>query len=236
MITIAPILIILVIIIIAFIFMMRKRTLARGGNHAYSKRVRWIVGGYLAILLICAGIDVSLPVKGTADMKTVHMKDLEQESLALYKEAIAGRIDKVDPAFIDKEWNFDLQDTKLNLTVVNNEFLSLLIVVERKTTNDGKLEAVLYKTRSSMNDIDITQQIHSPQIQLEGNELAINLPKRSIITFSQFQQAFTINQFTGEKTFSHQSSFFDGQTILYLQIPKDLELINKTDLTTEFVK
>jgi hypothetical protein len=234
---IAPFLIILVIVIVAFLTIFMKRTFNRRGKYVYSHRVRWIFCGYLAILLICAGMDTVLPVKGRADMKMVHTEDLEKESLALYNDAKAGRIDKVDPSLIAKKWSFDFHERELNLAVANDEFLDIQIFVERKKMNDDKIEAVFYQTRSSMNDMDITKLINPPLIKLGGNGIMLINPNKSKIDFSRFQNIFTVTQFTGGSSFfEHHSDFFEGQRILYLRIPKDLELLNKTDLNLQFVE
>lgn len=236
MIMVAPFLIILVIVII-FLAIFMKRTLNRRGKYVYSHRVRWIFGGYLAILLICAGMDMVLPIKGRTDMKMVHTEDLEKESLALYNDALAGRIDQVDHSFIAKKWSFDFHERKLNLEVVNDQFLDIQILVERKKTNDDKVEAVFYKTRSSVNDMDTTKLINPPQIKLEGNGIALMSPNKSKIDFSRFQNVFTVTQFTGgDSLYSHHTDFFQGQKLLYLRIPKDLQLIDKSDLNLQYVE
>jgi hypothetical protein len=61
-------------------------------------------------------------------------------------------------------------------------------------------------------------------------------PEKVKIKFSQFQQAFTVNQFTGEKPFRHATHFYGGTSILYLKIPKDLKLIDHSYINYQFIE
>jgi hypothetical protein len=234
-----PLLIILVIVVGMFSLVakiMNNKTLNRKGKYSYSNRVRRIFAGYLAILLICVVLDSVLPAKGMLEWKVVRTGDLEKENANLYDAALKGRIDKVDPKLKVKNWNFDFHDQKLTAVVQNNEVLYNQVVIERKKTNDDKIEAVYYKTRSSMNNMDITQLVNPIALKLAGDQLTLIPPQRSKTKFSEFANVFSINQFTGEKTFSHSSNFVEGQSILYLRIPKDLQLVANDNLNIEFVQ
>ncbi|WP_066069100.1 hypothetical protein [Neobacillus soli] len=237
MIMIAPFLIILVIVIVAFMAIFMKKSVNKKGKYVYSNRVRWIVGGYLAVLLICAGIDMVHPFKGMADLKKVNTEKLNKESTDLYDAAVAGRIDTVDSKYIDKKWDLSFEDQKLNIAVENDEYFYTQIFVDRKNSNDDKIEAIFYKTRASANGMDITKLTHPIRLELAGNTLFLKNPKKVKLEFTTFNNVFTVNQFTGEDSlFSHHSEFSGGQSILYLRIPKDLQLIDKSNLNLEYVE
>lgn len=236
--SIIPILIVVVIVfaIVAFMSRIMKGTANRQGKYVYSHRIRWVFSGYVAILLICVGIDALLPSNEIPDRKIVNNQDLEKERLDLVDFAAKGRIDQVDSKYIDKKWNLDYPDHQLDIAVKNDEFFSEQIVVERKKTNDNKIEAIYYKSRSSMNDMDITELINTPSLELGGNRLTLIKPEKVMLKFTQFQNAFTVTQFTGEIGINHSTSFFEGQSMLYLKIPKDLELADKSNLNINFVE
>ena len=239
MIMFAPILIILFIVIIISFFIAKsmKGSVNKKGKYLYGNRVRWIFGVYISLLLICGIVVTVTPDKGTSDLKTANIKELEKERIALINAATAGNIETIDSNYIDKKWDLDYPDQKLNVAVENGEFLSTQIFVERKNTNDDKIEAVSYKTRSSVNEMDITKLTNPLRLKLAGKTLSLMNPKKAKLEFSMFNNVFAVNQFTGEDSlFAHQSSFFDGESILYMRIPKDLELINKSDLNIQFVK
>ncbi|MDR7238474.1 hypothetical protein [Neobacillus drentensis] len=235
----APILIILFIVIMISMFMFKimKKTVNKKGKYSYGNRVRWIVAGYISLLLICGMVVTFSSAKNRADFKTINIDELDKESAALDNAAVAGKIDTVDKKYIEKKWSFDYQDQKLNVVLVNGEFLNTQIFVERKKTNDHKIEAISYRTRSSVNEMDISKRINPTRLELAEGTLSLRNPKKTTLEFSVFNHVFAVNQFTGgDSLFSHHSSFYDGQSILYMRIPKDLELINKSDLNIQFVK
>jgi len=200
-------------------------------------RFHWILGGYVAILLICTGVSPLLP-----DSKEIKYKfisdshDLDKESTKLYEEAIEGNIDSIDNKFINKKWNLDYGGQELTIATENDELISTAIMVERKNTNDGKIEALHYKTRSTVNNMEITELENPLRIELNENTLTIMNPEKVVLKFSQFQQAFTVNQFTGEKPFSRATHFNGGTSILYLKIPKDLKLIDQSNINYQFIE
>lgn len=227
---------ILILVVAVVVAKNMKITVNRRGKYVYSTRIRWVLGGYIGVLLICAGLVKVLPTNVIPDMKMVHSQGLEKENTNLYNAVTEGRIDKVDSKYISKKWNYDYHDHQLIVTLKNKKFLSTQVIVERKKMNDDKIEAILFKTRSSINDMDITNLKSSPRLELLGNRLIVSNPKKDKIEFTQFENAFSVNQFTGGELFSHNTSFSEGQSILYLRIPIDLEVIDKSNLNVEFVK
>jgi hypothetical protein len=235
----APILLTLVIAItiIALVVKITKSSVNKKGKYVNSNLVRLVFGGYIAILLICLGLDVVLPANEVNDREIVDNKELEKESLELYEAAVEGRIDKVDHSFIRKEWNLDYQNSLLNVEIQNEEFLNSQIIVERKETSDDTIEAILYGTRSSVNNIEITKKLNPIQLEMAGDKLTLINPKKVKFEFYQFENVFSTNQFTeGESLFEHHSNFFEGHSILYLKIPKDLELIAQSNLEIQYVE
>ncbi len=56
------------------------------------------------------------------------------------------------------------------------------------------------------------------------------------LEFTQFQQAFPINQFTGKSGFSHSHNFYEGISVLYLKVPKDLKINAQSELNVQYVE
>lgn len=222
-------------IIIGLFFIVTKginKTVNRKRKFSYSHRVKMVLGSYLALLLVCVILASILPVKGITGWKEVNDNELEKESTELYNAAVNGTISQVDKRYISKKWTVDIHGEQLKIAVQNNEALNFQIAVERKNQNDDKIEAVLYQTRSSMNGLEVTKHIKPIGLKLVGDQLMIIPPQKNKISFSQLANVFSVNQFTGEKTFSHSSSYVGGQNILYLKIPKDLKLV-PTDAVPE---
>lgn len=232
-------LLITAIIVIALAVLTTKavnKNVYRKGKYSYSQRVCWIFGGYVAILLICVVLDTVHPVKIINGWKKVDTTELEKESMDLYDTALTGKIANKGSEFLRKKWNFDYNGEQLNIAVIQDEYLNASVVVERKNHNDGKIEAAYYQTRSSVNGVDITELTHPPRLELAGDGLLLRNPKKSKIKFSEFTNVFSVKQFTGEDFFGRDSHYAEGQSILYLRIPKDLELIDKTNINLNYVE
>ncbi|MEH7308430.1 hypothetical protein [Neobacillus drentensis] len=230
-----PILIILVIA--GFTAKSMKKSVNHKGKSMSSQWVRRIFGAYISLLLICALVATFINGKDNNDLKKAEVDSLEKEGIALVDAAAAGKLDTIDSSFIEKKWDLDYRDQKLNVTTETAEFFGTQIFVERKNTNDHKIDAIAYRTRSSVNDMDISKLINPIRLKLAGNILILQNPKKAKLEFSMFNNVFSVNQFTGEPSlFEHQSSFYDGQSILYMRIPKDLELIYKSDLNIQYVE
>jgi hypothetical protein len=214
-----------------------NRKVNKTGKFSYSKRVYWIFSSYVVILLaglVFASVHPSIIMDS---WKKSDSEDFEREGLDLYDAAVEGKIDLVDNKFLRKKWDFNLQDKKLNLAVENDEYLNTSIIVERKNTNDGKLDAVFYQTGSSVNGMDISELANPPGLELAGDQLIIIKPEEGEFKYSEFANVFSISQFTGEASLlEHHSNFTGGQSILYLRIPKDLKLIDNSNLNLEFVE
>jgi hypothetical protein len=228
-----PFLIIL-IIILSFVSIMKS---GRMKKNLLGSRLRWMLGGYVAILLICTGVSPLLPDDKEVTYKIINnSQDIEKESTELYDAANEGNIEKIDNKFINKVWSLGYEEQELTITTENDELISTAVIVERKTTNDGKIEALHYKTRSGVNNMEITELENPLRIVLNKNTLTIMNPEKVKLKFSQFQQAFTINQFTGEKPFRHSTRFYGGTSILYLKIPKDLKLVDHSNINYQFIE
>jgi hypothetical protein len=205
-------------------------------NYFFGKRVRWIFAGYIAILVICAGLSPWLPTDGKSNNQTIDLNVLEHADTELYEAALAGNIDKVDSNYIKKTWNLNYQGQQLTLTTPMEEFINTSIMVKRKTVNDGEIEAVYYKSGSSVNGMDISDLEKPLRMDIKNNTMRIEDPEKLTLEFSQFQQAFPINQFTGKGSFSHSNNFYLGTSILYLKVPKDLELNSSSELNVQFIE
>jgi heme/copper-type cytochrome/quinol oxidase subunit 2 len=238
-ISILPILIILFIVVIISSFTAKsmKRKVPNMGKSFSSNWVRRIFTGYISLLVICTIVVPFIIGKDINDFKKAPIVKVEKEGNALLDAAAKGKFATIESNLIEKKWNLAYHESKLNLTTETDQYFGAQIFVERKNTNDDKIEAVAYRTSSSMNDMDISKLINPIRLKVAGNLLTVQNPKQAKLKFSMFNNVFAVTQFTGEaSSFQHNSSFYDGQSILYLRIPKDLELIIKSDLNIQFVE
>ncbi|MEH7177019.1 hypothetical protein [Neobacillus vireti] len=231
MVSILPLLIIL-IIIIAIVRMSKS---SGRKNYFFGKPIRWLFGGYLAILVICAGLSPLLPEDEKID-KAIDVNNLDRAGIELYETALAGNIDKVDSNYIKKTWNLEYQNQQLAIISPNEEYIETSIIVKRKTVNDGGIDAVYFKSGSSVNGMDISDLEKPLRMKIENNTMRIENPEKLELKFTQFQQAFPISQFTGKGGFSHSHNFYEGTSILYLKVPKDLKINAPSELNVQYVE
>ncbi|WP_045514886.1 hypothetical protein [Neobacillus niacini] len=235
MISFVPILIVIIMVISITALLVKLSKSSSMKNFFSGNRIRWILVGYISILIICTGLSPLLP-KGEITYKEVDVNQLERDSRELYEAAIQGNIENVDSKYILKTWNLDYSEKQLNIAVTNEEFLNAVIIVERKNDNDGKIEAAFYKTGSSINDMAISELDKPLRMEMGKNTLRLQNPEKLKLEFSQFQHAFPINQFTGKGDFSDSNNFYEGTSILYLKIPNDLELNTTFEIDIQYVE
>ncbi|WP_449241086.1 hypothetical protein [Desulfoscipio gibsoniae] len=216
----------LLLIIIAFVAFSKVR-LSLG-------KTRLVVGFYMALLFISVPVFYAIAEPGAPEPIEVDEIGPGQYSYhdpqlnAFYDALHEGRLTKYKSAEIIARWNFDYQEERLQITAPDYERYSTFIAVERKDVRDGRLEVLSYAPKSP----DRLTLANPPDIRLKGNQLEIIQPERIHLEAVRFYHDFTMAQFTGMglSTTGSDHFFLDG-TLLYLRIPKDLQI--DTDESTE---
>jgi hypothetical protein len=232
------ILLIIPIVVIFVLLVSVGKSTRKSRNYSYNRRVWKIFIGYFILLLICVVIDAAIPSKGATALKKLDANKLAKETERLHDAALAGKIDQVDAKYKIKTWTFSYNGKRLDTAAKNNgDMDGLQVVVERKNSNDHQIEAAFYRTKVGLDDLDITEMIKPIGLELAGNQL-IFVPEKSEINFTKFDNVFAINQFTGKSIFGHGYSLYEGQSILYLKLPKDLKLVtdDQANVEIEYVK
>ncbi|MPW26466.1 hypothetical protein GC105_11760 [Alkalibaculum sp. M08DMB] len=135
-----------------------------------------------------------------------------------------GMIDK--NIKIGDKFTFNYTDDTLEVSANKDEEFSLTIVVEKKDTNDEVIELTNYLNTTIVDNIDFTETIPSVDAKISGNTLILQEPDTVEITISKLKKEFTISQFTSESHMDNIGHGFNGESLLYIKIPKDLELIS----------
>ncbi len=171
------------------------------------------------------------------ELQVANQQKMDQEREELLNAVNSGNFGAVSDSTVKKTWIIPYAPRRITLATTKGELVDTQIVVEKKNRNDGKIEATFYQSHASMNGRDIS--IFKQSIQLEINNdkgiLVIGNPKKRIIEYYQFANVFTINQFTGVKSFKYSSSFVDGINVLYLRIPQGIEIADPAKLVTIFI-
>lgn len=229
----------LIIVVIIVAVNLSLRLINHSLKNSYGKKVRWMFGGYIIILLIATILSAFISEPKYMNGKKEDMQQLAKEEEDLNSAATKGQIKSLGAKYKKKTWNFDYHGKQLNIAIRSDHAdpgntvpNDILIVVERKSTNDGKIEAGFYKTDAAINEQVITFPVTPPVVKLAGNSLTIQ-NKITEINYNQVTNAFPIRQFTGENS-ANGFSFFEGGSILFLRIPKDLQLTPHENLNLQY--
>lgn len=207
--------------------------------HMNVKRTTWLLVGYGAVLLIAMGMSYVVSLASAANAE-IPYEELEKEYQAFYEAAHRGNIDEIRKySVMEKKWDFPYAEKGLKIVKTDNEHY-LWLIVERKQENDGLIEATMYRSRAVTSSegaytIDFTDKIPPSGIELSDGTMTITKPEPVELNFAAFKKEFTINQFTGEGGRGFGSATYWGQNVLYLQIPKDLQLVTPENVQLIYI-
>ncbi|WP_042459371.1 hypothetical protein [Neobacillus dielmonensis] len=222
-------LLILAVVIVGLTLIITKGINGSGGKrgtYSYQKRIKRLFVGYLAVLVISTMVSILLPSQGSVEVKRVKDQDIEKDSQRLYGMAKDGKFEEVDAEFIEKKWNFDYTEQRLNLTFQDDNMI-MPVMVKRKANQDGKIEAAYYRSKYSMDGYDITKLLDRPKLKLSGDTLFILKPMTGKLKFSAYTSVFSVKQFKEGSSTGYSSYSIGGANILYLSIPQNLDLISE---------
>lgn len=184
-------------------------------------------GIYLGVLIILVPILYLLPQE--SPLKTVADRS-QAETLAqntvnsLYNGNLPTKGDSNNLPGLYKNGNqtFKVDVKKLYFNVPSN--LSFHpIFVARKNVDDKTIEISTYAYNQFAGDIEYTKFILPPIITFANGTLTFQANHQAL-NFSQFDEDFTVKQFKKNLTDKNPLSTTFGDQIVYMRIPKSLEV------------
>lgn len=218
--------IIIVFIIVAFgIGIMRSNTKVSLGT----RRIRWILGGYTMILAIATVISLSVLPNYKNDQKVAtaaEMNQIENAQNRAVNNLYSGNLDDLDKAFFEKKkWSFPFEEKSLDIVLTEGETGIMSVFAERKSENDGEIEATYHVGKSYIDGVDFTDKVHSPELLLNGQQLTVSNPALVTVSFSRFSPGFAYSQFSKGGHFSQENrSSVIGRDFILLKVPNDIEI------------
>jgi hypothetical protein len=206
-----------VLIILFFIFAFMLKVWRR---YVTVKITHWLLMVYTAILIIALAVTpfISTDFPARAEGK-------EDSWLDLFNFLQNGDFEQIDPDYIAQSEVFDYDHPTVRIAS-NREEDSTLIFVERKDTNDGKIEGFVYNTGFNVNGYQFTDILAPIQLELNNDTLEVNHPAIQNVKIAIAKKEFPITQFNGQQRTNVTTMGPDNQAI-YLRIPADLEISNK---------
>ncbi|WP_071395000.1 hypothetical protein [Bacillus tuaregi] len=221
MLTILPIAILLIIIAIIVAIILKGKKLVS------IKFTYWLLLVYTVVLAL-ATIAVVFVMSDSQVVTEVSEESMRESRVKLEKQLSTGKVDEIDRKHLLKHSSFDYSRPTINLRM--NGAVMPKLLIERKTVNDGAIDAYAYTGGLYINGMDFTDRLTAPTFQLSNDQFEIYPPAYDNgINLSMMKSEFTITQFTGEG-----SSFFDPiehqVPIIYLRIPKNLVIEDEQEL------
>ncbi|MDR7074364.1 hypothetical protein [Fictibacillus barbaricus] len=193
------------------------------------KKTKWIVGSYAVILIIATVLSFLLPIDRNTAGKSLSKSEVDKIQKvqdSIYGSISNGRFKEQEfkGALIKKKsWSFPFNEKALTFSLRNPDNFSPSILVEK--TNAREIQGIYYVGKAIVDGIDVTDKISSPTIHLNHSSLIIGNPDAKEVKFAKFSTAFSFDQFSGKPTvFNHESYGIFGIDILYLKVPKNVQI------------
>lgn len=193
--------------------------------------------GYVAILCLSLVIyELGLSKKLTL-VEQRNIVSAEKEIEEFFDALYEGRLEDIDPNFIFRETEIDYPNDQLTIEMGHSEDgFGVSIVVERKTVNDDKIDVTYYRTKPNIQGIDDMKDVPPIEMAWTSERLTLTLPKGMEFNLSLFKKEFPISQFYGdEEPAQLDPTFMMSNEVIYLRVPKDLEISEGMELFIVYV-
>jgi hypothetical protein len=184
------------------------------------KHIKLIVIAYITINIVGLIFYYTIPKGNFAKAKArVDIEQLNNMNTEIMNnpQVLAHKI--LEGKYNIKNYNFNYEGKKLQLTFEKHNDV---IFVDRKTSDDNKIEVYWYCGPITVNGIDFTNVIKEPNIKLLRSKLNVEYEKQ-IFSFTRFLKDQVISQFYEKK--EDESIRGLGSGIIYIKVPKNLKIL-----------
>lgn len=223
--------IIIIVMIVGFVVFLTKQNKKKKKAYLSGQKIRLIFGIYLAVLLISVGFFYLIPT----DAESTKFGETEPGFPHLSEKIYNGSFAELDEKYVTEQWSFDYEGDELNLETVGNSINGIQLLVDVKSKNDNQIDVTFYQTPTYVEGIDVTDKIKPPLVNLSNKTLTMAKPREFELDFTAFKKVFPMNQFTGED-WGMEDSFMRGEHLLYLQVPKGINIQQGDGLWIEYIR
>ncbi|MFT5872030.1 MAG: hypothetical protein ACI8WT_000957 [Clostridium sp.] len=186
-----------------------------------NKYIRFIVIVYISLNILGVIFYYTIP-KGNfvKSISSVDLKQFEKYEVMTNPQVLALKSSQKKYNTKNYNFNYDGKDLEFNFTKENHQ-----IIVDRKTSDDNKIEVYWYPGAITLNGIDFTNMIKEPNIKLIRSKLNIECEKQEY-RLTQFFKDIAIKQFYEKiDNESNNDVTSSGSDIIYIRIPKTLKIL-----------
>ncbi|MGP4067079.1 hypothetical protein [Halobacillus sp. B29] len=219
------------IVLFGSLIVMNYRKSKARSTHLSAKTPLWVFGGYVCLLLVSFILFFFIPDQNiSSDNSEGNISETGRE---LYQKALAGKVTDINEKYLRKEWSFDYEYERLEIGEEIEAPSALTIVVDQ--TNDSEqITAAFYSTPASLQGTVLNHDLPL-RIGMADQRLNLLLAQTTDRTFTVFSPAFPFTQFTEEKDGMMEAEMEWGTYILYVSVPKDIN-VSSDYHSVEYVK
>jgi len=187
------------------------------------KGTKWILAGYVILLLGFMIISFSLP-RNEPGFEPVSIEK-EQRFVDMYKSLSKGKQDEVPSDLLVDEWVQEVEGGTFRIVNEHSNWLPISILVERVETTDNTIQATLYQGIHVITSYEIPRVEEVFALNWEKENVTVVARNNATLSLSFFEEAYMFNQVKNDQWRQLKHSAWEQYPILYLQVPNHLELI-----------
>ncbi|MGM8211248.1 hypothetical protein ACLIBH_00475 [Virgibacillus sp. W0430] len=151
----------------------------------------------------------------------------------LYEAVFENKLDRIAPVFMEKQYTYEYEKKQMRILITaSNE--PNVIAIKRKAVNDDRVDIIHYATPLLIEGMEVVEYTDSPEVMVEGDSFYIHFPDYIEQKFLAYKNEFTIVQFT-EQDFWVNDEIVRGEHLIYIEVPKDVEVIDGEFLNVHYV-
>jgi len=192
-----------------------------------NRSIRFIVIAYLIISILAVIIYYIMPKGNFAQVNT----EADLKLLENIKTGVVENISLLTDKSVQDKYNieshsFNYEEKALEVIFKKED---QQVFINRKNSDDNKIEVYWYPGHILVNGMDFTSMINGPGINLVDNKLIIEFEKQRY-NFNQFSKDVMITQFYENKDKKDRVSTGSfGSGIIYIKIPLNLKVLGDVE-------
>ncbi|ALX49290.1 hypothetical protein [Lentibacillus amyloliquefaciens] len=204
----------------AVVFAALKFTPKKSKNNSYVKLMKWMLGIYIAVLIVSVPLVMLLPKDADFVVDSAHKAS---DYPSLHELAASGNIEESGSDFQQKTWEETMENQEIHVRTANTNGPSPSLYVENVNKQGNKVEVIHYRTPFIVKGNDMTHRLNPLKINFSTDSMTIRPPVPARINLTMFQQEIPTAQFTGERRIANVDTT-NSNGLVYLKVPENIEL------------
>lgn len=210
------ILLLLVLVVFGVLLNLVNRGLFNRG-----KRIYWLMGSYVAVLLIAVGLHLFVVEKATSKAG-----ELNKDEIPNLEEVAYGNrsLDTITPYLVD-ELTFDNVNDEITLYSFEPDYSYVPVLIERTADDENVIEVDIYQVPTIIEGTDVTEQMFPFGAELIEKELFLRVDGYMEVNLNVYKNDFPMRQFIGETIFADNDfSYSTPSRLVHVRVPEHIKL------------